>query len=55
MNMGYMYTAELYSALKNNDITTLAGKQTDLEAIKPGYPHPERQILHVLSDIDTSL
>lgn len=55
MNMGYIYTTELYSALKNNDIMTLAGKQTDLETIKPGYPHSERQILHVLSDIDTSL
>lgn len=28
-----------------------AGKWIDLESIKTGHPHPERQILHVLSGI----
>lgn len=42
---------EFYSALKENEIMISAGKWMDLESIKAGHPHPERQILHVLTGI----
>lgn len=42
---------EFYSALKENEIMISAGKWIDLESIKTGHPHPERQILQVLSGI----
>jgi len=49
--MGYIYTMEYYSAVKNEDILSFSGKRTELENVilsEVSHPQKDMQGMHSL-------